>query len=104
MYVFAYGIHILHILFYGIGVVKTQVACAAKLFGDTEVHAYGLGMAYVEITVGFRRETRVEASAVLACLQVVVHCFLYEVHAAGLIFGRGYGSSVCIHILKICGM
>ncbi len=47
MDIIANGIDIFCILFRRIGVVKTQVACAAKLFGDSEVHAYCLGVAYM---------------------------------------------------------
>jgi hypothetical protein len=51
------GIDILHILLHGIGVVEPQVAKPAVTLRQAEIKAYTLGMAYVQVTVGFRRET-----------------------------------------------
>ncbi len=81
MYIFPYCIHILHVFFHRVGVVETQIACAAKLLGHTEVHAYGLGMPYVQISVRFRRETCIQASAILTIFQVVGHYLLNKVES-----------------------
>ena len=55
--VFLYGIHIFRILFNRIGVIKTEICLSAVLQGETEIGAYTLGMSYVQVTVGLRRET-----------------------------------------------
>ena len=50
------GLHELHILLGGVGVVHTQVAQTAVLFGGSEVYAQGLAVADVQIAVRFRRK------------------------------------------------
>ncbi len=85
--VFLDGVDILHILLDRIGIVEAQVASAAKLLGHTEIHAYGLGMADMEVSVGLGRETRVEATAVFAGAQVGIHFLFYKTEPAGQLFG-----------------
>ncbi len=46
----------------GVGVVETQPAGAAQFGGDPEVEAYGLGVADVEVAVGFGRETGLDSA------------------------------------------
>ncbi len=55
--VFANRIHIFHVFLHGVGVVETQIACAAEFLGDAKVHAYGFCMAYMEVSVGLGRKT-----------------------------------------------
>ncbi|MNM45805.1 hypothetical protein D3C81_567330 [compost metagenome] len=52
-----------------VGVVETQVRDAAELLGQAEVHADRLGVADVQVAVGFRRETG-DDLRVLARVQV----------------------------------
>jgi len=61
--VFNDGIDIFLVFLGGIGVVKTQVAFAAKFLGNAEVQTNTFGMADVEIAVGFRREACMDPSA-----------------------------------------
>src|SRR5690606_13090261 len=53
-----------------VGVVEAQVAAAAELLGDAEVQADRLGVADVQVAVGFGRETGADG-VVLAAGQVV---------------------------------
>ena len=53
-----------------VGVVKAQVAVAAELERDPEVEADRLGVADVEIAVGFGWKPRDDAAVVLAGGQV----------------------------------
>jgi hypothetical protein len=64
--VFLDGIHILHVLLGGVGVVETQVANAAVVLGDAEIQAYSLGVTYVKVAVRLRRETCLDSFGVLA--------------------------------------
>ena len=57
------GIHILGVLFGGVGVVHAQVAQAAVTLGGAEVDAKGLAVADVQIAVGLRRETGVNGQS-----------------------------------------
>ena len=52
-----------------IGVVETQVALAAELFGQAKVQADALGMADVQVAVGLRREAGHDLG-VLAAVQI----------------------------------
>ena len=61
-----------------IGVVEAQVADAAELAGDAEVQADRLGMADVQVAVGFGRETGVD-DRVLAAGQVLADDLADEV-------------------------
>ena len=57
---------VLELFFCRIRVVKTQVALPPELLGDPEVQDDGLGVADVQVPVGFRRKARVNPAAVLA--------------------------------------
>ena len=57
------GLHVLHVLLGGVGVVHAQVAQAAVLLGGAEVHEDRLGMADVQVAVGLRREPGVDGHA-----------------------------------------
>ena len=54
------GLHVLHVLLGGVGVVHAQVAQAAVLLGGAEVHKNGLGVANVQVAVGLRRKAGVD--------------------------------------------
>ncbi len=50
------GVHVLHVLLGGVGIVHPQVADAAILFRRTKIDKDGLGVADMEISIGLRRE------------------------------------------------
>ena len=56
--VFLNGVDVLLLFFGGVGVVEAQVAGAAVFLGHTEIEADGLGVADVQISVGFGRKAR----------------------------------------------
>ena len=72
------GTHIFHVFLLWVGVVHTQVAHTAILLGQSEVDGYSLGMTYVQVAVGFGRETCLQPSAVLACLQLGLHYLFHK--------------------------
>ncbi len=84
LYVLLDGLHVLRVLFLRIGVVKAQVAHSAEFLSHPEVHAYGLGVPYVQIAVGLGREARLKPPPVLALLEVVLYNLLDEVQAPSL--------------------
>ena len=100
MNVFAYRIYVLDIFLDGVGVVKAQVAGAAEFFGYAEVHTYSLGMAYVQVAVGFGGEARVQASVVFAGLQVVIYYLFDKVHSFFLVGVVGLG--IICHDVYVC--
>ena len=57
------GLHVLHVLLGGVGVVHAQVAQSAVLLGGAEVHEDRLGMADVQVAVGLRGEPGVDGHA-----------------------------------------
>ena len=50
--------HIFHVFFGGVGVVKTEIACAVILLFHAKVDAQSLCMSDVQISVGFRGKSR----------------------------------------------
>ena len=56
--VFLYALHILDVLFDGVGVVEAEIALPAELLLDAEIDAYRLGVPDVQIAVGLGRKTR----------------------------------------------
>ena len=72
-------IDILLILLDGIGVVEADVADPAVLLGDAEVDADRLGVADVEVAIGLRWKSRLDASAVEALTEVTLHDLLYKI-------------------------
>ena len=58
------GVDVLDVLLDRVGVVEAQVAVAAMFGRDAEVEADGLGVADVEVAVGFGRKARDDAAAV----------------------------------------
>ncbi len=73
------GLDVFHALLDRVGVVETQVAVAAVIFGDAEVEADGLGVADVQIPVGLGRKARHHASIVFTAAQVLVDDLADEV-------------------------
>ena len=57
------GVHELHILLGGVGVVHPEVAEAAELLRRAEVDGQGLAVADVQVAVGLRREAGVDGHA-----------------------------------------
>ena len=64
------GVDILGVLLDGVGVVEAQVGLAAVLLRQSEINAYRLGVADVQVAVGFRRETGLDGG-VLALVQAL---------------------------------
>ena len=62
------GIYIFHILFYRIGVIKTQITNTAVIFGKAKVQANRLGMANVQITIWLRWETGMNPFRIISVL------------------------------------
>ena len=63
-------IDVLCLFLRGIGVVEAQVALAAELLGEAEVEHDALGVADVQVAIGFRRKARVNTSAMFAARSV----------------------------------
>ena len=84
------GLHILHILLGGVGVVHTEIAQSAILLGGTEVDAQGLAVANMQVAIGLRRETGVDGHALelTTLCDVLVDELMDEVFALGLL-GKG---------------
>ena len=78
-------LHIFRVLLRGVGVVEAQVARAAELLCHAEVHADGLGVSDVDISVRLRREACLQSSTILACFQVFLHKLFYEAEAPFLL-------------------
>ena len=74
-------LHIFRIFLGGVGVVEAKVADAAEFLGDAEVHTDGFGVADVDVSVGLWRESRLYASAVLACFQVFLYHLFHKTEA-----------------------
>ena len=65
------GLYVLNLFLGWIGIVKTEVACAVKLPGKTEVQHNGLGMSYVEVAVWLRGETGYHPAVIFIGLYVL---------------------------------
>jgi len=74
------GIGVFDILLDGVGVVHAQVAFPVVLERHAEIQADGLGMADVQIAVGFGREARDDLAAILAGAVVLRDDLADEVH------------------------
>ena len=71
-------LHIFRVFLGRIGVVEAQVAHSVVSFGHAEVHANGLGMADMEVSVGLRGEASLDASAVLSLCQILLYELFHE--------------------------
>ena len=81
------GVDVLSLLLGRVRVVEAEVAEAAKLLGDAEVQANGLGMAEVEVAVGLGGKARVHLAAEAAGGIVGNDLGADEVN---VLFGRGF--------------
>ena len=79
-------LNVFGVFFLRVCVVETKVASSSEFLGRSEVHDEGLGMTYVQISVGLRRKTGIQPSAVLACRKVVYNLLFYKTETS---FGRG---------------
>ena len=84
--VFPYGIHVFDVFFDGIGVVEAEIARAAKFFGNAKIHANSFGMANMQVSIRFRRETRVEPSSILAIFKIVGNDLFYKIQTTFFFF------------------
>ena len=67
-----------------VGVVEAEIALAAEFIGEPEIQADRLGVADVEVAVGFGRKARVDAPAVLSIPDVLNDNVTDEVGGGGL--------------------
>ncbi|OPZ07810.1 MAG: hypothetical protein BWZ07_03255 [Alphaproteobacteria bacterium ADurb.BinA280] len=74
-----------------VGVIETQVAGAGEIAGNAEIQADALGMAQVQVSIGFGWKARAHLSAMLAAGLVSQHDLADEIgrsrrigHANGL--------------------
>ena len=72
-------IDILLVLLDGVGVVEADVADPAILLGDAEVHADRLGVSDMEVAIGLRGKSRLDASVVESLPEVTLHDLLYKI-------------------------
>ena len=84
VHIFHYRIDIFDIFLDGVGVVEAQVAAAVEVARYAEVEAYRLGVAYVQVSVGFGRKAGQDFPVVLVLCQVGFYLLIDEV---GLQFG-----------------
>ena len=71
-------LHILGIFLARIGIVESQVADTVIALSHTKVHANGLGMANMQVAVGLRWETGLDAAVVLAGRKIFFNQLLYK--------------------------
>ena len=76
--VFLDGLHVFGVFLDGIGVVETEVGGAAVFLCQTEIEADALCMADVQVTVGLRRESRLDRF-VFAFSKVLLYDFFQKV-------------------------
>ena len=82
------GVHVFLVLLFGIGVVEAEVDEALVFLGEPEGEADGLGVPDVQVSIGLRRESRVDA-LVLARLQVVGDDLLDEMQGGSFLLFLG---------------
>ena len=73
------GVHVLRVLLGGVGIVHAQIAFAVEFLRHAEVETDGLGMADVEIAVGFGGEAGDDLAAVFAAGHVFGHDLADEI-------------------------
>ena len=76
--VLLYGVHILGVLLDGVGVVEAQVRLAAVLLSQSEINAYRLGVADVQVAVGLGWKTGLDGS-VLALAEALFNNLFQEI-------------------------
>ena len=80
------GIDIFHVLFYGVGVVETQVADAVILLRNAKVHADSLDVSDVQVAVRLGRETRLDATVIDSFFDVFFYDLLDKIERFLLYF------------------
>ena len=65
------GVDVFGVFFFGVGVVKAQVAHAAVLLGQSEVDANAFGVAHMQIAIGLGRKAGADLGGVWLALGVV---------------------------------
>ena len=90
--------HVFFVFFFGVGVVKAQVAVAVEALGHVEVEADGFDVAKVQVTVGFGREAGDDVAAVFAVFQVFFDDVFDEV---GCFRGLAHVGSSCV-VVWLC--
>ena len=91
------GAHVFGVFARRVGVVQAQVADAAKLGGHAEIQADRLGMADMQVTVGFRRKAGLDGG-MFARGKVIAHDLADEV---GTDRGVGAGGRVGHGVIAI---
>ena len=79
--IFLNSFNVFHVFFCRVSVVESQITYATVFLGNTEVHADGLSMSDVQITVWLWRETGLYFSSVLTFFQVFFDYLFNEVQA-----------------------
>ena len=86
-------IDVLHLFFFRVGVIKSQVALSAVLFGNSEVETDRFGVSDVQIAVRFRRKTSVNTTVPFSGFHIFVNDLTNKVAMGGN--GRvGHGAIV----------
>ena len=80
-------LHVFVVFLRRVGIVETEVAHATVFLGDAEVHADGFGVSDVQVSVGFRWEPGLYASAVLSLGEILFYELFYEAEAFLLLIG-----------------
>ena len=91
-------LHVLQFLFGRVGVIKSHIADAAVIGGETKVEADGFGMPDMKISIRFRRKSRVNATAVFAGFKIVFNDSSDKIGCRlQIILGHQYGSFIPSH-------
>src|SRR6185436_21070084 len=91
MHVFHDGFNVLSFFLRWIGVVKTQVALTAKLGGQSEVEADGLGMADVQVAVWLWRKSGLYTTSMFAARDVLDHDVSNKIRRPIISWSRFWG-------------
>ena len=71
--------HIFVVFLLRVGVVHAEIADSTELLRNSEVHGDGFGVSNVKVAIGFRRETRLKATAVFAGSEIIFHDLLDKI-------------------------
>ena len=75
------GIHKLHILLGGIGIVETEIALSAILLSYTKIETDGLGMTNMKVAVGLRRKACMHPFIIPAAANIFLNHGLNKIEA-----------------------
>ena len=84
------GIDVLLLFLFGVGVVEAEVGGTAEFLREAEVQADRLGVAEMEVAVGFRGEAGQDTPTVFADAGILDHNVADEIRGSGGGF-RGFG-------------